>query len=145
MFAEGETVIDQTTFLGNWDEGLADGVGGIVMQGGGTVSRTIVVSTTGGRTCSTPNVTWVCSNLFGNAGGDEICGVDGGDNFSADPQFCATDPLFSRHFGLQQDSPCAPGNHPSESDCGQIGAGSVACAAVSTSHSSWSHIKRLYR
>ena len=32
---------------------------------------------------------WRCCDLFGNTQGNTICGTDGGDNFSADPQVFA--------------------------------------------------------
>ena len=56
-----------------------------------------------------PNPLVTCTNIFGNAGGDGLCGTDGGGNFSADPQFCGN---AGYEYNLATSSPCAPGNHP---------------------------------
>ncbi len=88
---------------------------------------------------------WTCSILFGTAEGDAICGTDGGGNFSADPEFCATDPVTSLSVFLQQDSPCAPGNHPQGAACGLIGAALVGCGTVGVERSTWSFVKQLFR
>ncbi len=61
---------------------------------------------------SVPVVT--CSDLFGNAGGDAICGTDNGNNFSLDPLFCDT---LTNDYALKSASPCISG-----APCGQIGA-----------------------
>jgi len=69
-----------------------------------------------------------CSDVWGNAGGDAVCGV-GADNFSADPLLC--DPAAG-NFHLETASPCAPGNHPGGAGtCGDalIGAKIVGCTA----------------
>ncbi len=50
-----------------------------------------------------------CTDLFGNQGGNTICGTNAGHNFSLDPRFCN---LGGNDFRLQSNSPCAPGNHP---------------------------------
>jgi len=64
-------------------------------------------------------------------------------NISVDPQFCGlTD---SGNYGLQGDSPCAPGNHPSGYSCGRIGARDVACGAVATKSTTWGAIKAMYK
>ena len=69
-----------------------------------------------------------CCDVFGNAGGNALPAgaVDAGDNFSLDPLFCGT-AAGSTDFRLRDDSPCAPGRHPSGTGCGLIGAGSVGC------------------
>jgi len=86
-----------------------------------------------------------CSAVFGNGGSDAACAAAGSDNFEADPQFCAVDPSGSSNIGLQSDSPCAPGHHPTGADCGQIGAGPVACNAVSIHERAWTEVKSLFR
>jgi hypothetical protein len=60
-----------------------------------------------------------CSNVWGNALGNQLCGVDGGNNFVANPLFC--DPVLF-DLTLRQGSPCIdrPG-------CGQVGALGQAC------------------
>ncbi len=63
-------------------------------------------------------------DVWGNAGGDALCGVDNGCNFSANPLFC-TEPGFE--YRIQTGSPCAAGNHPTggcgASYCGAYPAG----------------------
>jgi hypothetical protein len=49
-----------------------------------------------------------CCDVFGNAGGDALCGA-GTSNFSLDPLLC--DPEGG-NFHVADSSPCAPGNHP---------------------------------
>jgi hypothetical protein len=140
--SEGSDTVEQCTVLGGFG-GTPDGVGGIHLRGG-TVRATIVAFTSAGFACS-GGATWMCSALFGNANGNTFCGVDGGGNFVADPEFCAEDPISSGNVHIQTDSPCAPGNHPQGASCGLIGAGTVACGSVSIEHRSWSGIKSLYR
>ena len=107
------------------------------------IKRCIVAGTTGQVCNGAPTLS--CCNLFGNSSGDAICGVDGGGNFSANPQFCAADPAATLNPLLQADSPCAPGNHPGGADCGLIGAGPVGCSTVAAHLRTWSEIKRLYQ
>lgn len=70
----------------------------------------------------------VCSDLFGNDGGDWVGGIaeqlgqDG--NICEDPRFC--DPTDD-DFGLLYDSPCTAESNP---DCGQIGAWPMGCRAT---------------
>ncbi len=63
--------------------------------------------------CFFANPSFTCCDIWGNEGGDAICGVDGGGNFSLDPQFC--EPAGFRQAALgavAAGSPCMPGNHP---------------------------------
>ena len=135
--------VDGCTLVGN-KSGKPDGVGGIALDGGGTVNGVILAYTEQGEACS-GTATWSCSNLFGNVLGDELCGIDGGNNLSVDPEFCAADPETSRNVGIQSDSPCAPGQHPEGAECGLIGAGPVACDPVTVQPASWSTVKRMFR
>ncbi len=70
-------------------------------------------------------VTLVCSDVYGNAGGDYVgClggmnGVDG--NFSADPLFCDAE---AENVNLNENSPCSPDH---SGGCGLIGARPVGC------------------
>lgn len=81
-----------------------------------------------------------CNDIFGNAGGDAICGVDGGNNGTSDPQFCGV--AGSGNVYLQADSPCAP----SQAVCGQlVGALGVGCATVPTEDHTWGSIKSLFQ
>jgi len=64
-----------------------------------------------------------CTDIFGNAGGDALCGTDGGGNFSTDPLFCG--PAGSGIVSIGGYSPC----NPSRNSCGVlIGALPAACA-----------------
>jgi predicted outer membrane repeat protein len=89
-----------------------------------------------------------CSNVYGNAGGDWI-GVLASQyrvrgNIRACPSFCSM-PLADFH--LCDESPCLPGNHPDDYDCGLIGALGVGCSCgpSATRSTTWSAIKTTYR
>jgi len=64
-------------------------------------------------------------------------------NFSEDPLFC------DGCYYLQACSPCAPGNHPDDVNCGLIGAYGVGCPCgggpTAVDRTSWSSLKALYR
>jgi hypothetical protein len=94
-----------------------------------------------------PTIT--CNDVFGNTSNYALMGVPDptgtNGNISVDPQFCAADPIQSRNYFLQSDSPCAPGNHPQGYSCGLIGAFSVGCSTVSIERKTWSGIKAMYR
>ncbi|MDH3214832.1 MAG: hypothetical protein OEN01_00905 [Candidatus Krumholzibacteria bacterium] len=82
------------------------------------------------------NPTMSCNNVFGNAGGDVLCGVDAGGNESVDPVFCGG--LGSGNYYLQEDSPC----QPIAAACGVlIGALGSGCSTVPTEQSTWGAIK----
>lgn len=71
-----------------------------------------------------------CTDLYGNAGGDALCGSDLGNNFSLNPLFCD---LANRNYYLQTASPCAAGQHPNGSGaCGgsRLGAYGTGCAPL---------------
>ena len=108
-----------------------------------TVVRTIIAGSEGLAVNST--VMTSCSNFFGNSLGDSLRGVDGGGNFSADPLFCAEDPVGSLEFTLRQNSPCAPEHHPGGASCGLIGAADMACGPLRVESTTWSRVKSLYR
>ena len=127
-------LIENCTLVGNSTAagGLA---GGILVQWFATpqIVNTIIAESVAGAAIACvysgqPTVTG--SNLWQNEGGDGICGIDGGCNFSADPLFCDPD---DGNYRLQPDSPCAPGNHPDGSDCGQSYCGAFP-AGCETSH-----------
>lgn len=97
-----------------------------------SVSHCIMSGATAGMgvSCvSSPEVIDIsCSNVWGNAGGDAVCGI-GGENFSLDPLYCDA---VGGNFHLQAASPCAPGNHPGGATaCGGalIGAKVAGCTA----------------
>lgn len=69
-----------------------------------------------------------CTDIYGNPGGDGICGTDAGDNFSLDPLFCDT---MGDDYRLQPGSPCAAGNHPNgPTACGgqRLGSENSGCS-----------------
>ncbi len=140
------SVVSRCTFYQN---GGSSG-GGISLLGhvNLTVDHTIIaMSDNGGAVALQPNTTMTlsCSDLFGNYGGDWTgpiagqYGVNG--NISSEPLFCNAPGL---DLTLQANSPCAPGNHPDGSECGQIGARPVGCGGVAVDERSWGAIKCLY-
>jgi len=84
-----------------------------------------------------------CNDVWGNDI-DTISGPSDPSNFSADPLFCAAEPLLSLNFLLRSNSPCAAGNTPTPS-CGQVGARGVGCGTVATAKRGWGEVKQLFR
>lgn len=90
-------------------------------------------------------ITVACSDTHGNAVSNAFPAgvVDGGGNFSLDPQFCGQP--GSLNFMLNQGSPCLPGQHPAGA-CGLlVGALGPGCGSVRTEAASWGRVKALYR
>jgi hypothetical protein len=120
----GSAIIQSNTFIEN---SATSGGAGLHLRNNSDaiVSNNIIAFGTQGpgilcESGSDPTIS--CSNIFGNAGGDSLCGTDGGGNISADPLFC--NPLGSGIVTIFSTSPCAPANN----SCGVlIGADSVAC------------------
>jgi hypothetical protein len=89
-----------------------------------------------------------CCNVYGNVGGDwygAISGQNGIDgNFSKCPSFCNA---AGGDFGLCDESPCLPGNHPDGYACGLIGAWGQACVCgpTETATTTWGAIKTIHR
>ncbi|MBK9471488.1 MAG: right-handed parallel beta-helix repeat-containing protein [bacterium] len=87
--------------------------GGISVQWGAepVITRCIIAGADAGQgvwcLSATPVIT--CSDVWGNAGGDALCGTDGGGNFALDPGFCGT---VAKPYGLVPGSSCAPGSRP---------------------------------
>jgi len=71
---------------------------------------------------SSPTLT--CCDLFGNQGGDDLCGVDGGGNISENPLFCD---YSSGDFALCDSSPCLPGNNGCSVLFGALDSAGCAC------------------
>lgn len=128
---------------------------GIFITSGATpqFSRVIVAFNrgSGGVYCedmlSTP--TFGCMNVFGNEGeqyGGQCADPTGENgNISVDPLFCAPG---EDDYGLCDDSPCAPGNHPDAWDCGLIGALGATCGhdcGTPVEAATWGSIKALFR
>jgi predicted outer membrane repeat protein len=85
-----------------------------------------------------------CSDVFGNTPDAFPAGVvDGGGNFSADPQFCG--PVSSGVYTIAASSPCAPGLHPGGAACDLVGALGAACGGVRVQSITWGQLKSIYR
>lgn len=131
--SSGSLAMTESTYhangLGIWAEpDITQSVPGRV-----TINRSIVSGTLAGRgvpQCSSseyPQLTLSvgCSDIFGNAGGNDVCPEAGSNNFSLDALFCDA---AGGDFHLNPSSPCAPGNSPS--GCNLIGALPVGCQIV---------------
>jgi hypothetical protein len=110
------------------------------------IEKTIIAFSTEGSAVScysgteTPSITNCC--IFGNAGGDDLCGSFS-DNISMLPLFCDVPGL---DFSLCANSPCLPG--AAENPCGElIGAYACGCPDCESpvQHTSWGRIKGIYR
>jgi nitrous oxidase accessory protein NosD len=116
-------IVENCTFVGN--SCSEDGVGaGILVQWGATaqITNCIIADNDGpGVGCYFGEAFTVTgTNIWNNSGGDDICAIDGGCNFSADPLFCNP---AEDNYRIETASPCAPGNHPSGGECGASYAG----------------------
>lgn len=104
--------IENCTIVHNSTSGTGF-AGGISVQWGAepAITRCIIVDAYVGQglwcMSATPLVT--CSDVWGNAGGDALCGADGGGNFSLDPGFCD---VMDTPYNLGEGSVCAPGARP---------------------------------
>jgi Right handed beta helix region len=93
-------------------------------------------------------ITASCTDIFGNAGGNWLCGLSGqsgvNGNFSGDPLFCDRE---NGDFMLKDCSPCLSGHHPAGYDCGEmIGARGVGCECnTATVPSTWGAIKAIFK
>ena len=99
------------------------------------IARSIVAFNVGQSGIACSGVVGVsCSDVFGNDGGDAICGIDLGNNISLDPMFCAD-------YSIASGSPCASSGSPP--GCGLIGAMDVGCTD-SVAATTWGWIKGAY-
>jgi len=96
------------------------------------IEKCIIANNTNGAGlyCEGGSPTVSCTDLFGNAAGDALCGNDGGGNFSLDPMFCG-----AGDYLLQAGSPCATGCAGEligalPADCGATGAQSAPRTAA---------------
>jgi predicted outer membrane repeat protein len=91
-----------------------------------------------------------CTDIYGNEGGDFTGGLAGrlgaDGNFSACPSFCGIE-MAPHDLSLCSGSPCLPGNHPDEYDCGLVGALGEGCTCGPTRSRpiGWGGIKALFR
>jgi hypothetical protein len=111
-----------------------------------TISKTIITlneGNPGAMNCGVGSMPTVeCSDLWGNIGGDTICGTDAGDNLNLDPQYCHMDPTAEGNFQIQSDSPCTQTNSP----CSLlIGARGIGCGTDPVEPATWGQIKSQYR
>jgi hypothetical protein len=106
-----------------------------VLMYNGTMSGSIVAfNESRGVMCDGAGA-FECSDVFGNQGGDELCGTDLGSNFSLDPLLC-------EDYTLDSASPCSPAHSPT--GCGLIGALGIGCGAA-VEPATWGRIKALGR
>ena len=138
---DGATTIEHNTFYGN-----AAPSGGAIATGalGSKLVRYNILagSTQGvGFHCTAPGgSTYLsCNDLWANAGGNAVCGIDFGDNFSADPLFCDS---AAANFMLDVSSPAMPAGNSCGVLIGALGAG---CGPVSVEPSTWAGVKAKYR
>jgi hypothetical protein len=121
----------------------ADEGGGVFVDataGTPSVTQTIIVFGTKGQAIfcggsSTPTLT--NCDLYGNIGGNDLCGTDGGGNISADPLFCDRG---AGDYTLNSTSPCV--DNPGQ---GQIGASGVGCGPTAVQNTTWGRIKSMFR
>lgn len=125
--------------------GEREGGGIAVVQADVLLQNCIVAHSTRGEGISCRDggtASLVCSNVYGNAGGDWIgCIADqlgSNGNISADPLFC--NPALG-DFTLQSGSPCLPEN----TGCGLMGTLGVGCGTISIAPMTWGKLKSLYR
>ncbi len=97
-----------TTFCGNSAQTTGSGV--CFVSSSGTIERTIFAFGGGGGpvACVDSDPTTTRSCVFGNAGGDSLCGTFY-DNMFVDPKFCDG---AAGDLTLHADSPCLPWNNP---------------------------------
>ena len=135
LFFATATTITNCTIAGNSGGAPGAGLGGGIScfaVASPVIEKSILAFNSPGRgiycTDGTSVPVFSCTDLYGNEGGDAICGTDAGNNFSQDPQFCD---MPTNDFELASASPCLPGNHPTGAPCGQIGAyGDGGCAVA---------------
>lgn len=134
------------TFVGN--QGAEAGAFYVLASPGIRIEQTIVSNGGEGTPYSVSlnsSVTFSCTDTYRNPVMNALPAhaIDAGGNFSADPLYCGS--TDSMNFTLAQASPCIPGNHPSGTACGQVGAFGVGCAPVTVRETTWGRIKAMYR
>ncbi len=142
IYAYFTSTIEQCTFVGN-RAGTAQGIAGLYLAEGGTVRACVAAhNAAGGLGLGTE--TWICCDLFANAAGDLLPGINGGGNIAMDPLFCSPDPVGSGDVTIRADSPCAPGTNQVPG-CASIGAGAVGCTGRPVTAKTWGQVKGLFR
>jgi hypothetical protein len=149
-FLDASPRLTNCTFYGN-GAGYRDGGGAMMCwQSSPVLQNTIIASSTSGWAiaCQGGDARLSCCNVYGNAGGDWYgCisgqnGIDG--NFSECPAFCDAE---DGEFGLCNESPCLPANHPDGYECGLVGAWEQECTCGPTQAATptWGAIKAMHR
>ena len=125
--------ITNCTLVGNSCSPTTEGAGIVVQWGANPqINNTLITGSIGGQgiSCVFSDDTVVTGcNIWDNEGGNDVCGIDGGCNFSADPMFCNAE---EGNYHISTTSPCASGNHPDGGDCGasHVGAFIAGCGSA---------------
>jgi parallel beta-helix repeat protein/predicted outer membrane repeat protein len=124
--------IRNNTLVGNTATGAG---GGIWSQDSSPLIENNIVAFSGGGggvACYdeeyTEYPTFACNDIYGNAGGDALCGIDGGGNISLDPDFCGAP--GSHDYTLAAASPCLPTNNA----CGVLMGARPATCRIDYAH-----------
>ena len=133
VVAAGNVIIRGCTIAYNGIAGSTQ-ASGIDLKSPASIEKCLIAfnSPGSGMSCldgAVPSVS--CTDVYGNAGGNTICGTDLGHNFSLDPFFCDA---ATNDFHLQSASPCAPGHHPDGPaicDGSRLGSQGVGCGTGS--------------
>lgn len=108
-----EATFMQCTIAANSSNGQAGMAGGMsCLFSSPVITKSIIAFNSPGKglSCLDESIPVVsCTDIYGNEGGDALCGQNAGNNFSLDPLFCN---LASDNYRLQMTSPCFPGLHP---------------------------------
>lgn len=115
-FFANTLLLRQVTIANNQNTGAPGGIAGVayfLSQSQPILDKSIVAFNGPGMGMgcldSSDNPLVSCCDVYGNTGGNLICGTNGGHNFSLDPLFCD---MANDNYRLQMTSPCYPGHHP---------------------------------
>jgi len=122
-FKDGSPAMRNVTVVGNTGSGAV-----VTYSSALTIDKTIIAfHGTSAMQCFSGGVATVsCSDLYGNQS-NAICGVDAGQNISADPLFCD-----SGDYSPMPSSPCTAENSP----CGELIGAMVPCAVTGVENTS---------
>lgn len=118
-------------------------------NGSYTLLNNIITDNEYGVLSSASAINFSCNNVYNNTINYALVflpdptGSNG--NISVLPQFCGSNPEVSGNFYLQEDSPCAPKNHPYGYQCELIGKYPIGCATEGIEENSWSGIKGKFK
>jgi predicted outer membrane repeat protein len=144
LCSEGNTTLRECTIFASSDQ--MPGGAAVVTFADLRIENSIIAFGSAGRavTCWSEPPVVLCSDFYGNAGGDWVgCVADqggAGGNLGLDPLFCNPD---DDDLTVREDSPCAPGYNP---ECGLIGSRPVGCSPPTpVSSTTWGRIKATFR